>query len=306
MSVWPRCWLVASSQGLISVPGRLAGVLRQPIAMRGATLISMVFVLAIAAVILGAAIAFGSQWIGHARTSTSAMTALVQRDALRTAARSWFTGRYCQPDRRAGVVQTPAPEIELGVEELRGHLQGGVLPMETATLAMSWRIRIARTGIAPPRLHLLWLPPRGDMREALARQTGAYCDADDDPVSAEPCVDSNSNTRLVWSELLVKPTSRVSRARQLSDWIRIHGIPCDITGPDLDGDGVGDPDGRLDKRCDWDGDGRFGPYLARNGRDDTGHFDADGDGLLDLDIAGGPTGGRDLAVDVHDWHALGC
>ena len=232
---------------------------------------------------------------------------MMQRDALRIAARSWFTGRYCQPDRRAGVVQTPTRDMELGVEHLRGHLEDGLLPRETAALAMSWRIRITRTGIAPPLLHTLWQPLHSDTHEALARHTGAFCDADDDPTTQEPCDDARTTpTRLAWSELLVQPTSRVSRARQLADWIRSHGIFCDITGPDLDGDGLGDPDGLLDQHCDEDGDGRFGPYLAGDGRDDTGHFDADGDGLLDLDIAGRPSGASDLAVDVHDWHALGC
>ena len=279
---------------------------RHAFAARGVTLIDMVLVLAIAAVILGGAIAFGSQWIGHAKTSTTAMTAVMQRDALRTAARSWFTGRYCQPDRRAGVVETPPPDLELSVEELRGHLQEGVLPMETAEPAMNWRIRITRTGLAPPLLHALWRPTRSDMREALARQTGALCDADDDPATEEPCTNGSSTPiQLAWSELLAQPTSRLSRARRLSDWTRLHGIMCDTTGPDLDGDGVGDPDGFLDRRCDVNGDGRFGPYLV-GGRNYTGHYDADADGLLDLDIAGGPTGTGDLAVDVHDWHALGC
>lgn len=292
--VMSRRTLVASSQGLTFVHDRFVAVPRRLMAIRGATLIGMVFVLAIAAVILGGAIAFGSQWIGHARTSTAAMTAMMQRDALRTAARSWFTGRYCQPDRSAGVVQTPAPVIELGVEDLRGHLQDGVLPKETAVPATSWRIRIARTGTAPPRLDALWLPPRSDMREALARRTGAYCDADDNPASEEPCNDARSTTRLAWSELLVMPTSGVFRARRLADWIRIHGIMCDITGPDVDGDGVGE----LGPCCDTDGDGKFGPLCD--------HYDADRNGLLDLDIAGGPEGVPDLAVDVHDWQALGC
>jgi len=296
------------------VRNQFAAVPGQPIATRGATLISMVFVLAIAAVILSAAIAFGSQWIGHSRTTTGAMTAVMQRDALRTAARNWFSGQYCQPDRSAGVVQTPAREIELGVEDLRGHLQDGMLPREPATLPMSWMIRITRQGTAPPLLHTFLLPPRTEMREALARRTGAFCDADDDPTTAEPCGDASSTTRLAWSELLVMPTSQVSRARRLSDWIGIHGIQCDITGPDLDGDGVGDPDGQLDESCDEDADGRFGPLASLAA---TRWFDADGDGLLDLDIAGDDpdeqallqgrvAGGPDLAVDVHDWQALGC
>lgn len=268
----------------------------------------LVFVLAAAAVILGAAITFGSQWVGSARVSTHAMDAAMQRDALLYAARSWYLGRYCQPDRRSGTVETPQRDIGLDVDSLRAYLPGGRLPEEDATSSNSWQIRITRPGGVPPHLHALWRPTPGEFAEGLARRTGALCDDDDDPTTAERCRDAQVGaTRLLWSELLAKPRPGVARIRRQLEWQSSHGIGCDTDGPDQDGDGVPDPDGVLDARCDSDGDGRFGPYDANgDGLDDTGHYDADGDGALDLDVAGGPNGTVDLAVDVHDWQALGC
>ena len=134
---------------------------------------------------------------------------MMQRDALRYAARSWFIGRFCQPDRRLGNVQTPSPDIELGVEDLRGYLLDGRLPKESAAEALSWQIRVTRLGAAPPHLHALWLPPPGESTAALSRRTGAFCDSDGDLTSEERCDDAGNGTpRLVWSELLVQPTLR--------------------------------------------------------------------------------------------------
>ena len=274
---------------------------------QGSTLTEAALVLAIAAAVLTGATTLGSAWISSVRDLSQGATVTVQKDTLAHAARGWYTSRFCGLQRDSTFVAPPV-EIQLEVDDLRGYLPDNRLIRETQHPASRWRIGIAREGLPSPQLRIQWELRAGDASAALARRSGAFCDADGDGTSAEPCPDfALGAERLLWVSLLAAPSQEVSRNRRLMDWQRFNAIDCDADGPDPDGDGTSDGDGQLDAYCDGDGDGLFGPYDADgDGLDDAHLFDADADGILDLDVAGGPDGVGDLAVDVRDWHALGC
>ncbi len=277
-------------------------------AQRGSTLIEAALVLAIAAVVLTGAITLGSAWISSVRDLSQGATMAVQRDTLAHGARGWYTSRFCRTQRDTADFVAPPVEIQIEVDDLRSFLPDNRLTRETQHAASRWRIAIARQGPSSPQLRLLWNLQAGDAPGALARRTGAVCDVDGDGTTPEECPDyALGAERLLWVSLLATPSQQVSRARRFRDWQQFNAIDCDADGPDSDGDGRSDGDGQLDPYCDRDGDGLFGPYDADgDGSDDARLFDADADGILDLDVAGGPDGAGDLAVDVRDWHALGC
>ena len=277
-------------------------------ARQGSTLIEAALVLAIGAAVLAGAITLGSAWISSVRDLSQGATVAVQRDTLAHAARGWYTSRFCRMHRDTADFVAPPVEVELDIDDLRGYLPDSRLIRETQHAASRWRIAIARQGLSLPQLRLQWELRVGDVPAALARRTGAICDTDGDATTLEACPDyALGAERLLWVSLLAAPSQQVSRTRRLNDWQQFNAIDCDADGPDSDGDGTSDGDGQIDAYCDGDGDGLFGPYDADDdGLDDAHLFDADGDGLLDLDLAGGPGGAADLAVDVRDWHALGC
>lgn len=280
----------------------------RPATQRGSTLIESALVLAIAAAVLTGAITLGSAWISSVRDLSQGATIAVQRDALAHAARGWYTSRFCRLHRDAGESGRPPVEVQLELDDLRGYLPDGRLVRETQHAASRWRVAIARQGLSSPQIHLHWELHAGDAPVALARRTGAFCDIDGDRATLEACPDyAHGAERLLWTSLVVLPSQQVSRTRRLRDWQQFNAIDCDADGADSDADGKADGDGQLDAYCDGDGDGLFGPFDADgDGVDDAGLFDADADGVLDLDVAGGPDGLGDLAVDVRDWHALGC
>ena len=272
------------------------------VGQQGSTLIEAALVLAIAAAVLAGAITLGSAWISGVGDLSQGATLAVQRDTLAHAARGWYTSRFCRTQRDTDEFVAPPVEVQLEVDDLRGYLPDSRLTRETQHPASRWRITIARQGLSSPQLHLQWELHAGDASAALARRTGAVCDTDGDGTTLEACSDyALGAERLLWVSLLAVPSQQVSRTRRLNDWQRFNAIDCDANGPDSDGDG------QIDAYCDGDGDGLFGPFDADgDGLDDARLFDADGDGILDLDLAGGPDGTPDLAVDVRDWHALGC
>ena len=279
-----------------------------PAPARGATLLETAMVMGIAAIIFAAAIALGSEWISTVGQQSQGATVAEQRDTLRHAARSWYSNMFCRLQRDVGDPGSPPVELTLGVSDLRAYLPNGGLVREGERVASRWEIIVTREGLLSPQIHILWGPREGDPSAALARRTNARCDTDGDFAHPEACDDvSSGSDRLLWTSLLVEPTSQVSRTRRLWEWQQINWIDCDADGLDADGDGLADGNGQLDAYCDIDGDGRFGPYDADgDGTDDTTRFDTDGDGKLDLDVAGGQDGRGDLAVDIRDWHALGC
>ena len=276
-------------------------------AQRGSTLVEAALVLAVGAVVLTGAITLGSAWISSVRDLSQGATVAVQRDTLAHAARGWYTSRFCRTTRDAVDFVAPPVEVQLDVDDLRGYLPASRLIRETQHAASRWRIVIARQGGSPPQLHLLWELHAGDTPAALARRTGAVCDTDGDRTTLEACPDYALGVEgLLWVSLFSAPSQQVSRIRRLSDWLRFNAVECDADGADSDGDGTSDGDGQMDAYCDGDGDGLFGPYdVDGDGLDDARLFDGDGDGILDLDLTG-PDGAADLAVDVRDWHALGC
>ena len=287
----------------------LSGANRVPrsAGQQGSTLVEAALVLAITAAVLTGAITLGSAWISSVRDLSQGATVTVQRDTLAHAARGWYTSRFCRLQRDSAFVAPPV-EVQLEVDDLRGYLPDSRLTRETQHSASRWRVVIARQGLSSPQLRLLWQLRSGDAPVALARRSGAVCDSDGDGTTVEACPDyAQGEERLLWVSLLAAPSQEVSRNRRLMDWQRFNAIDCDADGSDSDGDGTADGDGQMDAYCDGDGDGLFGPYDADgDGLDDARLFDADADGILDLDVAGGPDGVGDLAVDVRDWHALGC
>ena len=288
---------------------RRSRAFRSGASQRGATMVETGVMVAFAAMVIAGAVALGSEWISSTRDLSQGATLEVQRDSLRHAARGWYASRYCALQRREGDVGRPPAKIVLAVHDLRPYLPDGGLVREGRHEASRWRVVVERQQMSPPQLNLLWTLREGEPSEGLARRTGAVCDSDGDNATPEACSDfSRGGERLLWTSLLAQPTKQVSRTRRLFEWQQFNAIDCDTDGLDSDGDGRLDGDGLLDARCDVDGDGAFGrPYdHDGDGVDDTSRFDADGDGALDLDVAGGPDGSGDFAVDVRDWHALGC
>ena len=272
---------------------------------RGATLFEIALFLGITGVIAAGAVALGSGWFSSVRDISQGATVAAQRDSLLGATRSLYRVRVC---RGPGGMSGHPVEGALEMEDLRAYLPGRRLVRETQLPADRWHIVVTRQQRPVPEVHLRWEPQLGDSLAAIARRSGAVCDADGIGTTVDHCPDfSHGTERLLWMALVAAPTDQRLRRRRMLEWFEFNAIDCDTDGPDSDGDGVLDGDGRLDEPCDVDVDGLFGPYDADgDGLDDSLLFDADADGFLDFDVAGGADGSGDLAVDIHDWHALGC
>ena len=263
-------------------------------------------VIGFAAIVIAGAITLGSEWIAATGDISQSATVTAQKDSVRHAARRWYASRFCRLQRQSEDAGRPAPVMERGIDDLRSYLPAGRLVREGTQEATRWRAIVARQPLSTPQLHLTWQLHEGEPAAGLARRTGAVCDTDGDRATAEACADFAVGTeRLLWTSLLVEPTSQDDRTRRLLEWQHLNGINCD-RGSEVEGDGPSEGDGILDAHCDPDGDGRFGPYDADgDGLDDAKRYDADADGTLDLDITGAD-GSADLVVDIRDWQALGC